>query len=85
MESTDETQTNEVRCLCCQKLIEEKPWITLSCDNGDFHIHGCSYLCSKHVGKYMGGPYWDKVVNKEDFLKDLQYLKNRRKYKLRIM
>ena len=63
----------EIKCFNCKKEIdieEEKPWITLSCDNGDFHIHGCSYLCSKHVGKYMGGSYWDKVVNKEDFLKD---------------
>ena len=66
----------EIKCFNCKKEIEieidpeKKPWITLSCDNGDFHIHGCSYLCSKHLGKYMGGSYWDKVVNKEDFLKD---------------
>ena len=62
----------EIKCFNCKKEIdpEEKPWITLSCDNGDFHIHGCSYLCSKYLGKYMGGSYWDKVVNKEDFLKD---------------
>ena len=58
---------NEVKCFDCKKSIEGKPWITLSCDKGEFFIYGCSYSCSKHLHRYMGGSYWEKIVNKEDF------------------
>jgi len=58
---------NEVKCFDCKKKIEGKPWITLSCDKGEFFVYGCSYSCSKYLSNYMGGPYWDKIVNKEDF------------------
>jgi len=71
-EIKDEIEIEDIgiRCFECKKEIEGKPWIILSCDNSDFHIYGCSYHCSKDLGQYMGGSYWDKVVNKEDFLKD---------------
>jgi hypothetical protein len=63
----DDDIINEVKCFDCKKIIEGKPWITLSCDKGEFFIHGCSYSCSRYLGKHMGGSYWDKVENKEDF------------------
>jgi hypothetical protein len=63
----DVEETIEIKCFDCKKEITKKPWITLSCDNGDFFIYGCSYICSKYLPKYMGGPYYDKIVNKEDF------------------
>ena len=66
----NEIEDIENHCFQCKKEIKEKPWITLSCDNGDFYIHGCSYHCSKDLGTFMNGSYWSKVVNKEDFLKD---------------
>ena len=69
-ENEIEIEIKEIKCFECKKIIEEKPWIILSCDNGNFHIYGCSYHCSKDLGQFMGGSYWDKVVNKEDFLKD---------------
>ena len=64
MESTDETQTNEVRCLCCQKLIEGKPWIIVEKDS---MVYGCSYRCGIQFKTLIGNNYWDDVVNKEDF------------------
>ena len=64
MESTDETQTNEVRCLCCQKLIEGKPWIIVEKDS---MVYGCSYRCGIQFKSIVGSNYWADVVNKEDF------------------
>lgn len=58
---------NKNICYDCKTEIKGKPWITLSCDKGDFFVYCCSYKCSKYLGKYMGGSYWDKIVNKEDF------------------
>ena len=69
-ETENEIEDIGIRCFECKKEIEGKPWIILSCDKGDFHIFGCSYHCSRNLGQFMGGSYWDKVVNKEDFLKD---------------
>tara|TARA_Y100001958_G_scaffold157316_1_gene152075 strand:+ start:862 stop:1251 length:390 start_codon:yes stop_codon:yes gene_type:complete len=57
---------NKNICYDCKTEIKGKPWITLLCDNS-FNVYCCSYKCSKYLGKYMGGPYWDKIVNKEDF------------------
>ena len=61
---TDETQTNEVRCLCCQKLIDGKPWIIIEKEST---IYGCSYLCANQFKSLIGHGYWGDVVNKEDF------------------
>ena len=63
----DNEYIDEVKCFDCKKIIEGKPWITLSCDSGDFFVYCCSYSCSRYLGKHMGGSYWDKLVNKEDF------------------
>ena len=72
-----QTQTNVLQepsfgknyCFECKKEIHGKPWIILCCED-DYHIFGCSFSCSKDLNMFMGGSYWDKVVNKEDFLKD---------------
>ena len=64
MESTDETQTIEVRCLCCQKLIEGKSWIIIQ---KKCLLYGCSYLCASQFRTIIGYDYWKDLVNKEDF------------------
>ena len=55
-------------CFDCHKQITEKPWMTLDCDD-NIKVYCCSYICSKHLKKFMGGSYWDRIVNKEDFTK----------------
>ena len=57
---------NDKKCFDCKTEIKGKPWTTLLCDDS-FYVYCCSYKCSKYLGKYMGGPYWDKIVNKEDY------------------
>ena len=60
---------NEIKCFECKKDIQGKPWIILK-TNEDCNIFGCSYKCSKNLDKFMGGSYWQYVVNKDDFTKD---------------
>ena len=73
-------KVSEKKCFDCKTEIVGKPWLTLLCDNS-FYVYCCSYKCSKYLGKYMGGPYWDKVVNKEDFNEPRPVLPNFHKRK----
>lgn len=59
---------DEIICYQCKGKIINKPWIILNCENN--MIYGCSYKCSKDLGQFMGGSYWEYIVNKDDFLKD---------------
>lgn len=60
---------NEIKCFECKKEIQGKPWIILE-TNDKCNVFGCSYKCSKNLDKFMGGSYWQYVVNKDDFTKD---------------
>lgn len=75
-----ENRNNEILCFQCKGKIFNKPWIILNCENN--MIYGCSYKCSKDLDKFMGGSYWEYIVNKDDFLKDpIPYTFNNNKLK----
>ena len=66
MEEEGKNELNEeTQCFICNSTIEQKPWITVQCE--DYQIHGCSYLCANQFRYKVGYGYWDNVVNKEDF------------------
>lgn len=65
MSTSDEECNHTMVCLCCNKTIHEKPWMSVNCN--EEVVHGCSYLCSKQFRELVGNNYWKNVINKEDF------------------
>tara|TARA_B100000686_G_C16775258_1_gene967990 strand:+ start:2033 stop:2413 length:381 start_codon:yes stop_codon:yes gene_type:complete len=63
--SSDE-ENDEIKCLKCNKVIDEKPWITIRFNEG-CNVYGCSYLCANQFRELIGFGYWNYIVNKEDF------------------
>ena len=62
---SDEETTILCQCINCDKVIKEKPWISVTCN--DEVVHGCSYLCGMNFREILGNGYWKNVINKEDF------------------
>ena len=55
-------------CIICKKIINEKPWMSLTFKHeNNNQIHCCSYICSKGIKKIVGGRYLHLILNKEDF------------------
>ena len=67
----EEYLISNIKCICCNKDINGKPWITISLpndnDNGNDNVSACGYMCGKNLKYYIGSGYWNNVVNKEDF------------------
>ena len=61
-------EKNEICCFGCNKIIVNKPWMTVNYPNDNIIFHTCDYLCSMKLDRKLGsGNYWDNIVNKEDF------------------
>lgn len=58
-------ENTSAQCIECKKIINGKPWITVSCN--DECVYACRYLCTKYLSNYIGKGYFDRIVNKEDF------------------
>ena len=67
----EEYLISNIKCICCNKDINGKPWITISLpndnDKGNDNVSACGYMCGKNLKYYIGSGYWNNVVNKEDF------------------
>ena len=63
--AVEEEEDNTIRCINCKKELNEKPWISVRCDEDI--VHACKYGCAQRLKYYIGTGYWDRVINKEDF------------------
>jgi len=64
-----EEENHEILCYGCNKVIETKPWMSVDYPDDKIMFHVCDYLCSVKLHNKLGsGNYWDKIVNKEDFI-----------------
>ena len=67
-----EEEKTQIICFGCDKIIVNKPWMTVNYKNDNIIFHTCNYLCSAKLDKKLGaGNYWDKIENKEDFTGEL--------------
>ena len=71
------TEETSPQCIECKKIINGKPWITVSCN--DECVYACRYLCTKYLSNYVGKGYFDRIINKGDF--DFPIIYNPHKYK----